>query len=423
MSAKINTVIFTFLFLINTIIFANPTYKMSIEDIEVLSSSKIQASVYIENVGENVILTSYQCALSINQTLDLSSLTLLYVEESSELMNEPDLYVGIDNIDGPSELTFVSYIGSDIISKKTLVGKFTLEGNIDISNINLLDIQWDFEGTISTIITGKDFENITDPSAHLSIFPSSEEPAETTSLYVVDVMDSDGSPSALKVIDGLCFCDGDENAKWAHQGMPTSLIFDLGELSKISRTSISFYNFAEGRIYQYNVKVSSDMENWTTVVNNVNSASEEWSNEEFSSVDGRYLELEILSSTGPNSANWATVWEAEIWGIGTPKSVEDEEEVLAEEETIPSEFGISQNYPNPFNPTTNIKVMMKDNGSAVLNVFNLLGEKVQSVLDEELSAGEHVVSIDGSRLASGMYIYQLIVDNKFTQVKRMNLIK
>ena len=38
--------------------------------------------------------------------------------------------------------------------------------------------------------------------------------------------------------------------------------------------------------------------------------------------------------------------------------------------------------------------MMKENGSAVLNVFNILGEKVQSVLDEELSAGEHVVSID-----------------------------
>jgi hypothetical protein len=66
---------------------------------------------------------------------------------------------------------------------------------------------------------------------------------------------------------------------------------------------------------------------------------------------------------------------------------------------------------------------MKESGSAVLNVFNLLGEKVESVLDEELSAGEHVVSIDGSRLASGMYIYQLIANNKFTQVKRMNLIK
>jgi hypothetical protein len=425
MSAKTNTIFFILLFLINTLIFANPTYRMSIEEISVLSSSKIQASVYIENVGDNVILTSYQCALSINQTLDLSSLSLKYVEESSELLNEPDLYVGIDNIDGPSELTFVSYIGSDIISKKTLVGKFTLEGNIDISNINLLDIQWDFEGTISTIITGKDFENITDPAGHISIFGDPEEPAETTSLNIVNVAASsttDENTSPQGVIDGLCSCDGDENARWATQGMPASLMFDLGQMSQISGTRISFYNFAEGRIYQYNIKVSSDNENWTTVLENVNSKSEEWSNEEFSSIDGRYVELEILSSTGPNTGNWANVWEVEIWGIGTPKSVEEEEEVLAEE-TIPSEYGISQNYPNPFNPTTNVKVMMKESGSAVLNVFNLLGEKVESVLDEELSAGEHVVSIDGSRLASGMYIYQLIVDNKFTQVKRMNLIK
>ncbi len=425
MTAKTNTIFFTLLLLINSIIFANPTYKMSIEQIEVLSSSKIQASVYIENIGENIILTSYQCALSINQTLDLSSLILKYVEESSELMNEPDLYVGIDNIDGPSELTFVSYIGSDIISKKTLVGKFTLEGNIDISDINLLDIQWDFEGTISTIITGKDFANITDPAGHISIFGDPEEPVETTSLNVVDVIASsttDGNTSPEGAIDGLCFCDGDENARWATQGMPATLVFDLGQISKVNATRISFYNFAEGRIYQYNVKVSSDMENWTTVLENVNSKSEEWSSEEFNDVDARYLELEILSSTGSNNSDWANVWEAEIWGIGTPKTVEDEEEVLAEE-TIPSDYGISQNYPNPFNPSTNVKVMMKENGSAILNVYNLLGEKVQSVLDEELSAGEHVVSIDGSRLASGMYIYQLIVDNKFTQTKRMNLIK
>ena len=425
LNKKISFYLFKVLILIlfwgNT--YSAQTYKMSIEEIEVLSSSKIQASVYIENIGENIILTSYQCALSINQDIDLSSLSLNYVEESSELLNEPDLYVGIDNIDGPSELTFVSYIGSDIISSKTLVGKFTLEGNIDISNINLLDIQWDFEGTISTIITGKNFENITNPISHISIFGDPNEPTETTSLNVVDVIASDNSPSALNVIDGVGYGGGDESSRWAQQGMPASLVFDLGEVSQVSATRISFFNFAEGRIYQYNVKVSSDMENWTTVLDNVNSKPEEWSSEEFTSVDGRYVELEILSSTGPNSENWATVWEAEIWGVGTPKSVEDEEEILVEEETIPSEFGISQNYPNPFNPTTNVKVMMKENGSAILNVFNLLGEKVQSVLDEELSAGEHVVSIDGSRLASGMYIYQLIVNNNFTQVKRMNLIK
>ena len=143
---------------------------MSISNIAVLSSKSIQASVYIENLEEEFELTSYQCALSINQNIDLSSLQLTYVAGSSELLNEPNLHIGIDNIDGPTELTFVSFIGNDIISSRTLVGTFILEGNLNISNINLLDIQWDFEGTICTIITGKDFINITNPSSHASIF-------------------------------------------------------------------------------------------------------------------------------------------------------------------------------------------------------------------------------------------------------------
>ncbi|MBK7978527.1 MAG: hypothetical protein IPK06_00655 [Ignavibacteriae bacterium] len=101
---------------------------MSIEDIKIEGIDKVSAEVYIENVGESFELTSYQCALSINQELELSSLKLSYVEGSSELLNTPDLYVGIENIDGTAELTFVSFIGNDVISKKTLVGRFVLEG-------------------------------------------------------------------------------------------------------------------------------------------------------------------------------------------------------------------------------------------------------------------------------------------------------
>ena len=133
-----------------------------------------------------------------------------------------------------------------------------------------------------------------------------------------------------------------------------------------------------------------------------------------------YVELELHSCTD-NPSQWANIWEVEIWGREGVNSVEDEE--VAEIETLPSEFGISQNYPNPFNPTTNVRVMMMNHGSAKLDVYNLLGERVLSVIDQELSAGVHEFSIDGSRLASGMYIYQLIIDNQFSHVKRMNLIK
>ncbi len=67
--------------------------------------------------------------------------------------------------------------------------------------------------------------------------------------------------------------------------------------------------------------------------------------------------------------------------------------------------------------------MMKESGSARLDVYNLLGERVLAVLDEDLSAGVHEVSIDGSKLASGIYIYKLDIENRFSQVKKMNLIK
>jgi hypothetical protein len=426
MSAKIYTIFFTLLFFINTSIFANPTYRMSIEEIEVLSSTKIQASVYMENIGENVVLTSYQCALSINQSLDLASLSLKYVEESSELLNEPDLYVGIDNIDGPSELTFVSYIGSDIISKKTLVGKFTLEGNIDISSINLLDIQWNFEGTISTIITGKGFDNITDPAAHLSIFPSKEEPLAIAKVNIVgseasevygdkftDTMLYDGITSSS---NGGEYSSGDDG-RWAVSGFPHWVTIDLGEETYIDNIKLDPYGSDKGISYDCEFYTGKN-DNKTLISKETTQTGKYWSEHSMGGITTRYITMVV---TGSDGNSWCDFWEIEIYGHNST-DVQEEEEVLAEE-TIPSEFGISQNYPNPFNPTTNVKVMMKESGSAVLNVFNLLGEKVASVLDEELSAGEHVVSIDGSRLASGMYIYQLIVDNKFTQVKRMNLIK
>jgi hypothetical protein len=420
--SKIKNHLFLLLILTNSLLFSTSNYRMSIEGIEVINDTKIEGSIYIENIGEEIEITSYQCALSINQNIDLSSLVFSYISGSSELINEPDLYVGIENIDGPIELTFVSYIGNDVISKKTLVGRFSLEGKVDISKIDSLNIQWDFEGTISTIITGHNFENITNPENHISIFPSIVKNNQAEKINIIGVIassTSDTTTSPEKTIDGKGYNDGDSKARWATSPMPASLVFDLGKLNFISKTRFSFYKFDEQRIYQYSIRVSSDKINWVDVLNNVSSKEEEWSEENFEAIEGRYLELQFISSTN-NPDQWANLWEAEIWGIESANSVEENEQT---EEILPSEFGISQNYPNPFNPSTKVQVKMKENAAARLDVYNLLGERVLAVLDEELSAGIHEVNIDGTKLASGVYIYQLIVDNKFTQVKKMNLLK
>ncbi|MBK7104574.1 MAG: discoidin domain-containing protein [Ignavibacteriae bacterium] len=412
-----------------TVINAQPIYKMTIQDLTVISDSSIGASVYIENVGEAFELTSYQCALSINQSIDLASLKLSYVEGSSELLNSPDLYVGVENIDGTTELTFVSFIGNDIITKKTLVGKFELAGKIDLSKINLLGIKWDFEGTVSTIITGKNFENITNPESHVSIFTviegneEEEEEEKEDKLEIKEVYASsttDTNTTATGVVDGKGYDDGEEYARWATQTIPSSLVFDLGEKKVIKKTRFSFYYFNKGRTYQYNVKVSEDKENWTEVLSGIESDSTEWSEAIISDgVEGRYVELEIVGTTN-NPGKWSNVWEAEIYGISSTSDVKEE---TTDEETIPSEYGISQNYPNPFNPSTKVEIKMKESGNARLEVYNILGEKVLAVVDQELNAGIHEISIDGSKLASGTYIYKLDINNDFSQIKKMNLIK
>ncbi len=129
--------------------------------------------------------------------------------------------------------------------------------------------------------------------------------------------------------------------------------------------------------------------------------------------------------TGSEGNSWCDFWEMEIMGNNSTTGVDEieDDEELAEEETIPSEYGISQNYPNPFNPSTKVQVRMKESGSARLDVYNLLGERVLAVLDQELSAGVHEVNIDGSQLASGFYIYKLDIGNQFSQIKKMNLMK
>lgn len=427
MKAKIIkiTLFITLSLLLNSILSAGSNYKMTIEEIEFTNAPGIQASVYIENIDSNLIITSYQCALSINQQIDFSNLSLSYIEGSSELVNEPNLYIGIDNIDGPTELTFVSFIGNDVITKKTRVGTFLLVGNIDINTLPNIDIQWDFDGTICTIITGENFENITNPSYHQSLFGKKEEqPSNVEKLQVFDAVassTSDTTTSALGTIDGKGYNDGgDKSTRWATNEIPASLTFDLGENKLVSKTRFSFYYFDQGRTYQYNVKVSKDGINWVEVLGNVWSKEEEWSEESFTPTDGRYVELEIIGSIN-NPGNWSNVWEVEIWGQSTTSTVNEEEEVAGVE--IPNEYGISQNYPNPFNPTTKVEVRMKENGNARLDVYNILGEKVMSVVDDFLTAGVHTVDIDGSRLGSGVYVYQLVINNEFSQTKKMNLIK
>lgn len=94
----------------------------------------------------------------------------------------------------------------------------------------------------------------------------------------------------------------------------------------------------------------------------------------------------------------------------------------SELEETPSSFALNQNYPNPFNPSTSISFKLNEAGTAQLQVFNMLGQKVATLVDGFKSAGSHTVNFDASNFSSGVYIYRLQVGESI-QVRRMMLIK
>ena len=90
--------------------------------------------------------------------------------------------------------------------------------------------------------------------------------------------------------------------------------------------------------------------------------------------------------------------------------------------TTPIEYALEQNYPNPFNPSTVIKYSIPQDGLVTLDVYNLLGEKVASLVNGLQQAGRYEVNFDASKLASGIYVYT-INSGSFNSVKKMLLMK
>jgi hypothetical protein len=100
----------------------------------------------------------------------------------------------------------------------------------------------------------------------------------------------------------------------------------------------------------------------------------------------------------------------------------------ARTDLLPREFRLEQNFPNPFNPLTTIRVAVPRNAHVTIEVLSILGQRVATLLDEQLHAGIHSLIWNGSndhanRVASGVYIYRMLVDGKTTHSKKMILLK
>ena len=257
--------------LLSNISFSQPDYNMNITNPAMISEDIIEFDVLIKSINNNFCLTSYQCSFLFNAEIILGgSLIFTYIEGSSQLKNLPNFGVGINSLDGEPKLTFASTADADTITEEQkLVGKFRLQSTTPFL-ITDPQIIWNFDGIVSTILTGESFQNITVPANH------------TYSLVL-----------------------------------------------------------------------------------------------------------------GLNSQNSTTI----------------------------NEFKLLQNYPNPFNPTTQIRFDIPKDSHVKLEVYNMLGEEIEMLVNDYLYAGLHTVDFVSKGLASGMYFCKLKVDNKFVEIIKMILIR
>lgn len=89
---------------------------------------------------------------------------------------------------------------------------------------------------------------------------------------------------------------------------------------------------------------------------------------------------------------------------------------------VPAKFSLSQNYPNPFNPVTDIKFDIAKSSFVKLTVMNILGQEVETLVNEQMTAGSYKYDWNASALPSGIYFYMLEADG-FVDTKKMMLIK
>ena len=89
---------------------------------------------------------------------------------------------------------------------------------------------------------------------------------------------------------------------------------------------------------------------------------------------------------------------------------------------VPTNYTLRQNFPNPFNPNTVIEFNLPKAANVKIEVYNLVGQKIETLLNKSMPAGYHEVEFNPRNLASGIYFYR-IEAGEFQDVKKMILLK
>jgi hypothetical protein len=150
---------------------------------------------------------------------------------------------------------------------------------------------------------------------------------------------------------------------------------------------------------------------WITIENSTsNTGTYSWTVTAQDSSDECLIRISDVDSTSFNDVSD---------GVFTIDIISDIEDL---NQGIPTEFQLVQNYPNPFNPSTTIRYSIPQSSNVVIKVFDILGNEIETLVNEEKSTGTYEITWYAENLPSGVYFYRLQASN-FVEIKKMLLLR
>ncbi|MCB0722679.1 MAG: T9SS type A sorting domain-containing protein [Ignavibacteriae bacterium] len=200
---------------------------------------------------------------------------------------------------------------------------------------------------------------------------------------------------------------------------------DRSKLTKEQKPS--YVNTPEGR-QQVKVNVIKSFEETRkeeiNVINNLRDRSEKGDRSAKKELRRREILQDVVKKRQPNDI-YEHINDVSS-DIRTVFNSTDDNSIKKEQNSVPTEFELSQNFPNPFNPATKIQYALPHDGKVQLVIYDILGREVVKLVNNEFrTAGRYISEFNGSRLASGVYFYRIMVNEgkDFNKVKKMVLVK
>gem|GEM_PF-5709799 len=123
-----------------------------------------------------------------------------------------------------------------------------------------------------------------------------------------------------------------------------------------------------------------------------------------------------VDAVDPNTGEEQKMWQANV----SVYELNPDFNSVESSRNIPGKFHLEQNFPNPFNSSTRIRFSIPKSDFVVLTIYNLLGEEIETLIEEQLQASEHEIEFSAKDLASGIYLYRLESGN-FIETRKMIL--